>query len=89
VLLLYASANRDADIFVNPDILDIERDGSRNLAFGEGIHFFLGMPLAKLQARIGVSELLARYSSVALTSAPHRYPSHIIRGFDSIPVRMS
>jgi len=89
VLMLYASANRDADVFVNPDVLDLERDGSRNLAFGEGIHFCLGMPLAKLQARVGLGELLARYPNVISTGVPHRYPSHIIRGFDAIPVRMS
>lgn len=89
VLMLYASANRDATVFTDPDVIDLDRDGSRNLAFGEGIHFCLGMPLAKLETRVGLCELLARYPSITATAAPRRYPSHIIRGFDSIPVRVT
>jgi cytochrome P450 len=89
VVMLYASANRDPEVFSDPDVIDLDRDGSRNLAFGEGIHFCLGMPLAKLETRIGLGELFARYPRITATGKPHRYPSHIIRGFDSIPVRVA
>lgn len=89
VLMLYASANRDPDVFPDPDVIDLDRDGSRNLAFGEGIHFCLGMPLAKLETRIGLGELFARYPRITATREPRRYPSHIIRGFDSIPVHVA
>jgi len=88
VLMLYASANRDPDAFEDPDVINLDRDGLRSLAFGEGIHFCLGMPLAKLEARIGLGELFARYPRITATGEPRRYPSHIIRGFDSIPVRV-
>lgn len=89
VLMLYASANRDPEVFTHPDVINLDRDGSRNLSFGEGIHFCLGMPLAKLETRIGLGELFARYPRIIATDKPRRYPSHIIRGFDSIPVRVA
>lgn len=89
VLMLYASANRDPKIFPNPDQIDLNRDGSRNLAFGEGIHFCLGMPLARLETRIGLGALFTRYPRITAIGPPRRYPSHIIRGFDSIPVHVA
>ncbi len=89
VLMLYASANRDPGVFADPDVIDLYRDGSRNLAFGEGIHFCLGMPLAKLETRIGLGELFTRYPRITATREPRRYPSHIIRGFDSIPAHVA
>ena len=51
VLLLWASANRDERTFHDPDTLDLRRPPLRSLAFGEGIHFCLGAPLARLEAR--------------------------------------
>ena len=88
VLMIFASANRDPRQFERPDELLLDRDGGRNMAFGEGVHFCLGMPLARLEARVGITELLHAMPDFASDGPPLRYPSHVIRGFESIPVRL-
>ncbi|MPZ67763.1 MAG: cytochrome P450 [Pseudonocardiaceae bacterium] len=60
IILLYASANRDASVFENPDEVVIDRKPNRHLAFGAGIHSCPGMPLAKAEIRIVVQTLLDR-----------------------------
>lgn len=89
VLMIFASANRDPRVFDRADELVLDRSNARNLAFGEGIHFCLGMPLARLEARIGVATLLDRYPTFSLAGPVSRYPSHVIRGYESIPVTVS
>lgn len=89
VLMIFASANRDPREFDRADELVLDRDGSRNLAFGEGVHFCLGMPLARLEARVGLAELFDRMPEFVSNGAPRRYPSHVIRGYESIPVTVS
>jgi cytochrome P450 len=57
LLLLEASANRDADVFPDPDLFDLDRDTSRLLSFGNGIHFCLGAALARLTAEVALEEM--------------------------------
>ncbi|MDP7382593.1 MAG: cytochrome P450, partial [Acidimicrobiales bacterium] len=87
VLMIFASANRDPREFDRPDELILDRDGSRNLAFGEGIHFCIGMPLAKLEARVGMRQLLRTLPTFEMNGEPTRYPSHVIRGYQNVPIR--
>lgn len=61
VLLLIGAANRDPRVWREPDRLDLAREPRRNLAFGDGIHHCIGAPLARLEARIALTELLARF----------------------------
>lgn len=61
VLLMLASANRDERQFQDPDVFDMRRDGKGNLAFGYGIHFCIGMGLAKLEARLTIAEMVRRF----------------------------
>jgi cytochrome P450 len=68
LLLLWASANLDADEFDHPDRFDVERAALRShFAFGRGMHFCIGAPLARAEARAAVAQLLGQTRHVALT----------------------
>jgi cytochrome P450 len=79
IILLWAAANRDPEIFENPDSVDIHRPNLReHLAFGRGIHFCVGARLARLEARVILEELLARTRSFSLDPGrPPRWVSSI------------
>src|ERR1700749_2405640 len=81
VLVALSGANRDPARFGDPDQLDLGRDSSGQLAFGHGIHYCLGAPLARLEAGIAVSGLLARFGSISLAGPAgplRRGPGHLI-----------
>ena len=83
------SANRDETIFHKLDELDITREPNRHLSFGQGIHFCLGAPLARLEAEIAIKTLLRRTSDLHLRVAPQTLrwrPSIMLRGLESLPV---
>ncbi|HJP73882.1 MAG TPA: cytochrome P450 [Pseudonocardiaceae bacterium] len=70
VLLSVASANRDDTEFPDPDTFDITRKPGRQLAFGHGIHYCPGAPLARLEARLAIGGLLGRFPNLRLVSNP-------------------
>jgi len=91
VLVCLGAANRDPDRFPAPDVLDIGRGDGPNLGFGHGIHYCLGAPLARLEARVAFETLLSRYPGLRL--ATDRYAlawAHgdglVLRGLVSLPV---
>ncbi|TKD09903.1 cytochrome P450 family protein [Polyangium fumosum] len=89
VLVVLASANRDASQFVNPDQLDLTRDPNRHVAFGQGIHYCLGAPLARLEGQIALATLLRTLPDLRLAAAPHTLrwrPTYIVRGLEALPV---
>ena len=87
VLLLFASANRDAAVFTDPDRFDVTRNPVGHLAFGYGIHFCLGAAIARLEGRIAVGELLAAYPTYELDPAGlERARTDNNRGFTRVPV---
>jgi len=87
VLLLLGSANRDPTAFDDPDVLDVARTPNRHLTFGGGMHFCLGAPLARLEARIAFEALLRRFPRMELaTDDPSWRPTLALRGLDSLPV---
>ncbi|MGH8903475.1 MAG: cytochrome P450 family protein [Egibacteraceae bacterium] len=90
VLVVLASANRDADRFTDADRLDITRTDNRHLAFGKGIHFCLGAPLARMEAQIAIGTLLRRLPKLRLAVPPDQLewrPGILIRGLRAFPVR--
>ncbi|QNP66194.1 cytochrome P450 family protein [Streptomyces genisteinicus] len=90
VLVAMADANRDPDRFPDPGRFDITRDARGHLAFGHGIHFCLGAPLARLEARVAVRSLLERCPDLALDAHPAALSwrgGMLIRGPERLPVR--
>ena len=89
VALIYGSANRDENAFPEADRFDIERKPKRQVAFGYGIHFCLGAPLARLEARLFAETALRRFAklSVDLGQPIERIANPMIRGPKHLPMR--
>ena len=87
VTLWYPSANRDEEVFDDPDRFDIERHPNEHLAFGHGQHFCLGSHLARLEIRVMFEELLEQFDAIALTGPVRTLRSHFIDGVKSMPIR--
>lgn len=88
VLMLYGAANRDERRFPHPDRLLLNREPQRNLAFGEGIHHCLGAPLARLEARVALREVLARVPHYELAGPHVRLHTHTTRVLAHLPVAL-
>ncbi len=86
----YASGNRDPEQFDNPHALQVDRANARShVSFGFGIHRCMGNRLAEMQLRILWEELLDRMQDIELVGEPERYHSNIIKGYTSLPVRLT
>jgi pimeloyl-[acyl-carrier protein] synthase len=87
VMPFIGAADRDPAQFPEPDRLDIGRADNRHIAFGWGIHFCLGAPLARLEGQIAIGTLIERLPKLALaTDSPEHRPSLTLRGLSSLPV---
>jgi len=90
VLALLASANRDPAAFESPERFDVTRTDNHHLGFGFGIHHCLGAPLARLEAEVAVSRLIARAQGIELTGDPIRYRENLVlRGVVELPVNLT
>ena len=88
VTVCIGAANRDPDVFVDPDRFDPARSPNRHLAFGAGVHQCAGMNLARLEARVALAALLKRFPDFALAGPPQRTGRARFRGFSSLPIRL-
>jgi cytochrome P450 len=89
VVAVLGAANRDPDQFQDPERLDLSRSDNRHLAFGLGIHFCLGAPLARVEGQIAINALLARFPHLTLAHPePQWRPSITLRGLESLPVTL-
>jgi cytochrome P450 len=89
VLVVLLSANRDAARFPDAAELRLDRPQNPHLAFGHGIHYCLGAPLARLEAQVAFAKLSARYPGLRLAAEPdelHWRPGMLIRGLRHLPV---
>jgi cytochrome P450 len=84
--LLFDSANRDPEVFEDPDELRLERKPNPHLTFGAGIHFCLGAPLGRLEMQISFGTLLDRFPDLELVEEPTFKPNYVIRGLDGLRV---
>jgi cytochrome P450 len=89
VLLSYASANRDEDIFEDPFRFDVGRDPNKHIAFGCGVHFCLGAALARMEVNSLFSELVPRLESIELTDDPQHIATIFVGGLKHLPIRYS
>ena len=88
ILAIVGAANRDPQVFANPDELDIGRDEVSHLSFGRGIHYCLGSPLAILEGRMAFTSLLERFSSIRLASDPVFKDQIVLRGVEALWVEV-
>ena len=84
---LLLSANRDEEVFDQPNRFRLDRNTSRSALFGQGVHTCLGQHLARLEMRIFFEELLSRLASVEIVGRPRRSASIFIGGPKSLPIR--
>ncbi|MFG2664959.1 cytochrome P450 [Streptomyces sp. NPDC048387] len=90
VLISLSGADRDGERFPEPDVFDIRRPAGGHLAFGHGLHFCIGAPLARMEGRIAVRGLLERFPDLALDpdGGPLEWlPGPLMHGVSRLPVR--
>ena len=85
--LVFGSANRDPNVFDEPDALRRDRDPNPHVTFGAGIHFCLGAPLARLELQTSFGSMLRRMPALELVEEPRWKANYIIRGLEGLRVR--
>lgn len=84
---MLGAANRDPAQFPDPDLLDVTRTNVRHVAFGYGIHFCLGAPLARIESEIAIKTLIRRFPRMRLAEGQPKWRQEItIHGLKSLPI---
>jgi cytochrome P450 len=89
LLAMMGSANRDPKQFANPDRFEVARDPNPHVAFGHGLHFCLGAPLARMEARIALTDILQRLKGLSRASNEPWEPRKAlhVHGPSKLPIR--
>jgi cytochrome P450 len=87
VVTFIGGANRDPEVFENPDVFDVRRPNARDhLSFSAGVHYCIGAALARAEGRIGLQRLFERYPDLELAGEPTLRPTRTLRGFETLPI---
>ncbi|MEU4826474.1 cytochrome P450 [Actinomadura citrea] len=86
VALQFASANRDPEVFADPNRLDLGRDPNPHITFGLGIHYCLGAPLARIELTESFGALLRAAPALHLTTEPEWKSGYVLRGLTALQV---
>ena len=86
VMMHYGAANRDPEVFNNPNIFDINRDGSKVISFSVGVHICLGRELAKLETRVALNAIKNRFPNIRLLNDGERVGPFLFWGRKKLPV---
>ena len=89
VAMYYTSANRDEEVFDDPQAFDIHRHPNPHLSFGIAGHFCLGVHLARLEGKVFFEELLGAFPTIELTGEPVRIRSNLNNSLKRLPVRLT
>ena len=89
VTTVLAGANRDPEVFADPDVFDVRRANARDhLAFGYGRHHCLGAALARIEGEVGLRSVFERYPDLRLLPGAARRSTRILRGYERLPVQL-
>jgi len=89
VTTVLAGANRDPEVFPDPDRFDITRENARDhIAFSAGRHHCLGAALARMEGEVGLRTLFERYPDLRVLPGGRRRPTRILRGYETLPVQL-
>ena len=86
IAALLGAANRDPAVFAEADRFDPGRDPNPHLAFGAGVHFCLGAPLARMELVESLGALFARFPALSLAGEPESRGTFVLRGFRRVVV---
>jgi cytochrome P450 len=86
IAALLGSANRDDAVFEHATAMNLLRDPNPHIAFGAGIHFCIGAPLARLELNAALPMLFERFPTLELAGKPVRRPTFVLRGYESVDV---
>jgi unspecific monooxygenase len=89
IAVLLGSANRDPAVFDAPDEFRVDRTPNNHVAFGVGVHFCLGAPLARMELFESLTTLFSTYPSLALAGEPESRGTFVLRGYHRVPVTAS
>ena len=90
VTTLLAGANRDPEIFTDPDVFDVARENAGDhVSFSSGRHYCLGAALARMEGEVGLRSIFDAFPDLRVLQGATRRPTRILRGYAALPARLN